>query len=106
MSQLLQVNPKNKDFVKGLILEKTYIKDGKRFIQIHNHRLDFSGEFEFIGFTKAGNKLKLAETNTEFKIQYCTLNLEVFDHVDGQTYYTIKLITKGHEYIERLEAEL
>lgn len=106
LSQLLLVNQFNADFVKGLILEKVYEKDGKQYINIHNHRLDFSGCFEFLGFTKTGNKLKLAETNTDFKPFFAKLVLDEFNHVDGRSFFVIKIITTGYNYIERVEFEL
>lgn len=106
MSQLLQVNPQNEDFVKGLILSEVYQRDEKSYIKLHNSRLDFHGEFEFLGFTKKANKIKIAETNTDFKQQYASLNLEKFDHVDGRVFYVVKIITTGYSYIHRLEAEL
>ena len=102
-SQLLHLNPHNKQFIEGLIMSKVYTDDNKQYINIHNHRLDFSGKFEFLGFTKEGNKLKLSDDHKTF---YAKLMLDEFNHIDGRNYYVIKIITSGYNYIENLEFEL
>lgn len=90
----------------GLIMQKVYSEDGEKYINIHNHRLDFSGKFRFLGFTTQGNKIKLADTYTEIKPFYAKLMLDEYNHVDGRSYFVIKLITTGYNYIENLEIEL
>ena len=42
--------------LREIIESNVFVKnDGHRFIKIPNSRLDFSAEFVYLGFTKAGN---------------------------------------------------
>ena len=103
MSQLIQVNPQNQDFVKGLVLTRVYTRDGKQFIRIGNCSLDFKGEFEFLGFTKKFNKLKLTKTNQSSNTFFAAINLEEFNHIDGRVFWIVKITTLGCRYIETLK---
>jgi len=103
LAELVQTNEHNQDFIKGLVLSRVYERNGKKYIQAGNHRLDFKAEFEFLGFTKKADKIIFAETCTDFKKQYAKIGLREFNHVDGRSFFTIYLYFQGCNYIERLE---
>ena len=103
LGQLIQINEKNKSWLEGIILSRVYKREGVNYIRAKNCRLDFKAEFEFKGFTKAGNKIKVSETCTDPNLQYAKIALRKFDHIDGRVFYTIYLYFKGSNYIERLE---
>lgn len=103
MSQIVQVSPQNKDFIEGIILMNTYTKGDKRYIAIGNHRLDFKHEYEYLGLTKKGDRVKVSSPFENDKKGFLKILLDEYHQIQKPMFYTIKLVSSGYNYIERME---